>query len=126
MAPLPTRTLLRLHRYVGLLAAPLVFFFAISGIWQVYRLQDTKKDGSYTAPRSLAEASKLHKVERLQPGPAASAYRVAVSATSALIAVSAVLGVIVALRITRPRWLVVACLGGGAAIPLLLYLLAAR
>jgi hypothetical protein len=119
-----TRSILRLHRYLGLFAAPLVLFFAVSGIWQVYRLQDTKKDGSYTAPQSLAEASKLHKVERLQRGPAASAFKLAVSGTAALIAFSTVLGIVAATRTTPAKWLVVLLLGAGTAVPLALYLLA--
>jgi hypothetical protein len=124
MSPLPTRTLLRVHRYLGLVAAPLVLFFSVSGIWQVYRLQDTKKDGSYVAPRSLAEASKLHKVEKVRPGAAASGFRIAVSAAAATIAISTTLGLVVALRITRPRSLAMLLLAAGFAVPLALYLLA--
>ena len=40
---IPTRNLLRLHRYAGLITAPLILFFAISGIWQVFRLHESRK-----------------------------------------------------------------------------------
>ena len=125
MAILPTRTLLRLHRYLGLIAAPLILFFSVSGIWQVYRLQENKKDGSYTAPRALAVASQAHKVERLHAGTATSAFRLAISAAAAVVAITTTLGIVAALRITRPRWLALLLLAAGLAVPLLLYLLAA-
>jgi uncharacterized iron-regulated membrane protein len=119
-----TRALLRLHRYVGLFAAPVVIFFSLSGIWQVYRLQETRKDGSYTAPRVLSEASLVHKVERLEKGPAASAFKLVVSSTAALIAFSTILGIIAGARTTRSKWLVVCLLATGTAVPLALYLMA--
>ena len=62
----PTRTLLRLHRYAGLLVAPMVIFFAITGTWQEFRLQQDSKDGSYQAPPALTAASDFHKAEDLK------------------------------------------------------------
>lgn len=124
MTPLPTKTLLRLHRYAGLMVAPLVLFFAISGVWQVYRLQQDRKDGSYTAPKALAAASDFHKVERLDRGAAAQGFKLAVSASAVLLAFSTILGIVVALRMTRPRWLAILLLVLGTALPVLLYWIA--
>jgi len=119
-----TRSLLRFHRYAGLVAAPLVLFFAVSGTWQVFRLQQSSKDGSYTAPRALHAASDLHMAEDLDSSAAALAFKVSVSAVAVLLTLTTILGIVVALRVTRPLWLAIVLLALGAAVPPLLYLLA--
>ncbi len=121
----PTRTLLRLHRYAGLLVAPMVLFFAVTGTWQEFRLQQDSKDGSYQAPPALTAASDLHKAEHLPRGERASlAFKLTMSAIAAVLASSTLLGIVVALRVTRPRWLAGVLLLLGAVVPPLLYLLA--
>jgi hypothetical protein len=119
-----TRTLMRLHRYAGLMAAPLLFFFAISGTWQIFRLHESRRDGSYTAPKMLSIASDFHKAERMGSSAADLAFKSIVASVAILFALSALLGVWVALRTTRPRWLALALLALGIAVPLLLYLAA--
>jgi hypothetical protein len=119
-----TKTLLRLHRYLGLAVAPLVLFFAVSGAWQLFRVHQSRKDGSYEAPRALAVASDVHQAERLFGRARSLPFQLAVAAAALALALSTVLGVVAALRITRPRWVAVALLGGGVAVPALLYLLA--
>ncbi len=59
----------RLHLYLGCLFAPALLFFAISGAWQLYRFHDSKKDGSYTAPRAVEALSAVHMNSHL-PGNA--------------------------------------------------------
>ena|SRR5437867_1425562 len=120
----PTRTLTRLHRYLGLLTAPLILFFAISGIWQVFRLHDSKKDGSYTAPQTLQKASNFHMAEDVGDSPAAISFKYAVSVAAGVLVVGVCLGLIVAFRLTRPVWLALLLLLLGTAIPLVLYLIA--
>ena len=121
----PTRTLMRLHRYAGLLVAPMVIFFAISGTWQEFRLQQDRKDGSYKAPPALTAASDFHKAEELPRGESASLlFKLTMSAVAAVLALSTLLGIVVALRVTRPRWLAAVLLLLGAIVPPLLYLLA--
>ena len=119
-----TRNLLRLHRYAGLLVAPLVLFFAVSGVWQEFRLQQDRKDGSYKAPPALRAASDLHMAEHLHRDGPSLVFKLSMSAVAVLLAISTLLGVVVALRVTRPRWLAVVLLVLGAALPPLLYLLA--
>jgi hypothetical protein len=120
-----TKALLRVHRYAGLIAAPLVLFFAVSGIWQVFRLQDTRKDGSYTAPKALAVASDLHKAEDLKAaGAMGLAFKVSISTIGVILTTTTLLGIVVALRVTRPRWLAILLLLVGAALPPILYFLA--
>ncbi len=119
-----TRALLRFHRYAGLVVGPLIIFFAISGAWQVYRLQQDRKDGTYKAPVALRVASDLHMAEDLGSSRAATAFKVATVLVAAFLAATTFVGIIVALRMTRPRSLAVALLLVGAAVPPLLYFLA--
>jgi ABC-type nitrate/sulfonate/bicarbonate transport system permease component len=123
MNALPTRQLFKLHRYSGLVTAPLILFFAISGLWQVFRLQEDGKNG-YKAPTALKTASDFHKVEKLGEGKAAIAFRTTISAVAAVLAFGASLGIILGFRTTRPRWLAGLLLTLGIAVPFVLYLLA--
>jgi hypothetical protein len=118
-----TKNLLRLHRYAGLFTAPLILFFAISGIWQVFRLHESRKNGSYTAPQALKEMSDFHKAEGLDK-PKAIPFKYAVSASAAVLILGTTLGLIAAFRLTRPTWIAVLLLFLGTVIPLLLYFLA--
>jgi hypothetical protein len=120
---IPTRNLLRLHRYAGLLTAPLILFFAISGIWQVFRLHEDRKDGSYKAPKAIADMSDFHKAEHLGK-PKTLPFKWAVSAAAVVLVLGTSLGLIAAFRLTRPTWLAVVLLILGTAIPLLLYFIA--
>jgi hypothetical protein len=120
---IPTRNLLRLHRYAGLLTAPLILFFAVSGIWQVFRLHESKKNGSYKAPEALSEISDLHKAEHLDK-PQALPFKWAVSTSAAILILGTLLGLTAAFRLTRPTWLAVLLLFLGAVVPLLLYFIA--
>jgi hypothetical protein len=120
---LSTRALLKLHRYAGLITAPLILFFAISGIWQVFRLHEDTK-GGYQAPQALKAASDFHKAENLNGKPAAVPFQIAVSLCAAVLVFGAILGIIAAFRLTRPAWLAALILLIGAAVPYVLYLIA--
>jgi hypothetical protein len=114
---------MRIHRYLSCFVAPAMLFFAVSGAWQAFRFQDTRKDGSYTAPPILKNLSQVHKAEGIS-GPAATAFR----AGQVLIALSfigtAVIGLVMAFRVTRPLWLVWLCLVAGVVLPAVLFALA--
>ena len=113
------RLLLRIHRYLGCFLAPAMLFFAVSGAWQAFRLHETKKDGSYSAPPVLARLSEVHKAERIS-GTAGTLFRVGELAVAVMFATTAIIGLVMAFRIARPVWLVWACLAGGTALPVLL------
>ena len=117
------KTLLRVHRYLGCLLAPMLAFFAISGAWQALDLHETRKDGSYVAPVALKALSNVHMNKRYS-GVARGIYLVSVLAMSAAFVVAATIGVVVAFRLARPRWLVGLCLLVG--VVLLVYLVAAH
>lgn len=115
----------RLHLYLGCLFAPALMFFAISGGWQLYRLQDSSKDGSYTAPEPLRILSAVHTNSHL-PGKKASEATplqlFSLLAAAGLVTTSA-LGVILAFRFSRRIVTPIAWLAGGVVIPLtILYL----
>jgi|SRR5437867_91540 len=118
------RTLLRLHRYAGLITAPLILFFAISGIWQVFRLHESRKDGSYRAPQTLKTLSDVHKAEHLNGKPKALPFQYAVSISAGVLVLGTLLGLIAAFRLTRPMWMALVLLLVGTAIPVVLYLVA--
>jgi hypothetical protein len=65
----PLKTLLRVHRYLSCFVAPVMLFFAISGAWQAFRLQETRKDGSYRII-GAAWGAPIARVEvRIDSGP---------------------------------------------------------
>jgi hypothetical protein len=113
------RVLMRLHRFLSCVAAPLMLFFAVTGAWQVFRLHESRKDGSYTAPRAVARLSDVHKVGRLA-GPGGTAFRVGIVAAAVIFASTAVVGVVMAIRVTRPQWVAWLLLVAGAVIPVVL------
>jgi hypothetical protein len=113
------RALNRIHRYVSCFIAPAMLFFAVSGAWQAFRLQETRKDGSYVAPRALALLSDIHKAERLS-GTAGTLFRAGQAALAAAFVVTAVLGLVMGFRMTRPRWPFWACLVAGILLPVVL------
>lgn len=115
------KTWMRVHRYLSCFLAPAMLFFAISGAWQAFRLQESKKDGSYVAPALIAELSRVHKAEKLQ-GAAATWFRIGQLVVAAAFCSTALIGIAMAFRMTRPVWLVWLCLLAGALLPALLAL----
>jgi len=85
-------------------------FFAVSGIWQVYRLHEDRKNGSYKAPHALEVASDFHKAEHMLRNPNAGPFKLAVSIAAGVLVIGTILGLIVALRVTRPVWLAIVLL----------------
>lgn len=50
-----------LHLYLGVFAAPVLLFFAVTGGLQTFSLHETPRGSSYTPPAWLAHAAQLHK-----------------------------------------------------------------
>lgn len=78
MSTLPTRQLFKLHRYAGLMTAPLILFFAITGIFQVFRLHEDQKSG-YKAPAILKGVATFHKAEGLSGDARSLGFKVAIA-----------------------------------------------
>ena len=111
------KLIFRLHRYLSVLVAPAMLFFAVSGAWQAFRLQEDRKDGSYRAPVVLQTLSHLHKAEKLSPS-AAVWFRTGQATLAALFLSTAVLGLVMAFRVARPVWPIWLCLAIGVGGPL--------
>ncbi|MFN7942704.1 MAG: hypothetical protein U0X73_14040 [Thermoanaerobaculia bacterium] len=94
-----------------------MLFSAISGTWQIFRQQESRKDGSYQAPLVLQRLSQVHKVVHLR-GAAVPLPRWAGVLAAAIFVTTGILGIMMAVRLGRPRWLPVRLLGLGIAAPL--------
>ena len=56
-----------LHAYIGMLIAPTVFFFAATGLLQIYSLHEAHP--GYTPPSLIEKLSAVHKDQHFVAGP---------------------------------------------------------
>jgi hypothetical protein len=114
----------QLHLYLGCVFAPLLVFFAVSGAWQTFDLHRSRKDGSYSAPPILVRLSHVHQDQSLPPGGSlphhSTPFRWFVFLMALGFVATAILGVVMAFKFTRERWVVWLCLGVGLILPVLL------
>lgn len=105
-----------LHLYLGCIFAPMLLFFAVSGIWQTLGIH----------PWLLQRLSTIHTSHALKAGGSlTSVFMVAfVLVMAASFMLTIVLGVVMAFKHARSRRVVLTCLGAGIALPLALVLLA--
>ncbi len=119
------KKLRELHLYLGCLFAPVLFFFATTGSWQLFALHRGRKDGSYSPPRLVAMFSDIHQYQHLTPAgsgaPTPLRYFV-LAAAIGLIATTA-LGLVMAFRYGRSRTWAVSCLLAGIAVPVAMLLI---
>jgi len=114
------KTLMRTHRYLSCFIAPAMIFFAVSGAWQSFRLHESRKDGSYTAPASLSVLSEAHKAEKLSKTSGLWLKAGEVAIASAFV-VTAILGIIMGVRLSgEKKWAVWALLLAGTLFPILI------
>ena len=105
------------------MTAPLILFFAITGIFQVFRLHEDQKSG-YKAPAVLKGVANFHKAEGLSNEPKAMGFKILIAAAAVVLSFGAAIGIILGFRTTRPRWLATLLLTLGTLLPLLLYWIA--
>ena len=109
-----------LHLYLGSLFAPMLIFFAISGIWQTLD-PDYAKDS-----KVLALLSTIHQSHGLKAahadlsGPVMRGFVVAMASGLVL---TSILGIIMTLKMGRSRNATLACLAFGVLFPLTLTLI---
>ena len=112
------------HLYLGLFLAPLLIFFSLSGAWQALDLHKSPKDGSYVPPSALVQLSEVHVRQRIgtQPGSARSseAFKWMAAAAGIAVTVLATLGLVMAVTMSRRRWLTLTLLAVGIALPVVL------
>jgi hypothetical protein len=121
------KTLRQLHLYLGSLFAPLIFYFCLSGAWQVFRWNDVPKDSPSAMHSVLHELSNPHTHSTLpgrNPKIAHSTFfDIAATASALGMILTALLGVVLAVRFARQPSLVYLCLGTGLFLPLVFLLL---
>jgi ABC-type antimicrobial peptide transport system permease subunit len=103
------------HLYLGCVFAPLLLFFAVSGIWQTLGFQ----------PEFLHKLSSIHTQARWKDGSELGSFplRIFVIFMALGFILSTVLGVIMAFRFGRSRKAAFYCLAAGVAVPAVLVLL---
>ena len=115
-------SLRKIHLYLGCIFAPVLIFLSCTGALQLYDFHESKKDGSYVAPRLLAALGQVHKNQSL-PGDARGSGRtlkIFMLAAAAGLVLTTLLGIMLAFRVSRSAMPVVLCLVTGIALPLAL------
>ena len=119
------KTIRKLHLYLGCFFAPILLFFVASGWYQTMHPDRRKSPGE--AEAILDRMRSVH-ADSLLPSASAAGYRtlpfrVFVAVMAAALITTVLLGIILAVRFSRPKWVVWACLIMGALLPLLLLIL---
>lgn len=116
-----------LHLYLGCIFAPMLVFFAISGIWQTFGLHYQSQPGTLTYLSTIHTSRPfgLKSDTRATPphtwsGPVMRGF---VLAMSGGLVVTTMLGVVMAIKFGRSRKLALACLAFGILFPLTLVLI---
>ena len=115
-------TLRKLHLYLGCIFAPALIFLSCTGALQLYDLHESRKDGSYIAPKMLQSFGQVHKHQNL-PGDArgsGGSMKIFMLAAAVGLVFTTVLGIVMAFRVSRGAGPVLACLAAGIVLPLAL------
>jgi hypothetical protein len=103
-----------IHLYLGCLFAPLLLFFAISGIWQTLGF----------TPAFLQKLSSIHTEHRWKDGTELGSLplRVFIILMAVSFVITTALGIVMAFRFGRSRRAAWICLGLGVMLPSLMIL----
>ena len=115
------KLLRRLHLFLGCFFAPLLLFYVATGWYQTVTLRRNKVPGE--AQDWLGRLRSVH-VDQIYPADSANAYspllfRVMVVTMAVALMATVVIGILLAFRSIRQRWLVWLSLGLGIALPVL-------
>lgn len=104
-----------IHLYLGCIFAPLLLFFAISGIWQTIGLRTPL----------LEKLSSIHTEARWKNGNEWGSFplRLFVLAMAIAFIITTVLGIVMAIRFGRSRKAAYLCLAIGTIVPVALVLM---
>ena len=123
------RQLRRFHTYFGVFFAPLLIFFIGSGWYQLIDRDRLKDPGE---AETLVQKMRVIHTDQIYPKLGArkqgspTAFRVLTMVMSGAILITTVLGIVLAIRSLRPRWMVWVMLGLGLFLPILLLVVAPR
>ena len=120
------KNLRSLHLYLGCIFAPLLLFFAVSGIWQTLGIRSPLLQRLSTIHTSHALKMKVTTHGLNAGGNLSNGFlTIFVIVMSASFILSTVLGVVLAIKYGRNRGAVWGCLAFGVAFPLALVLISA-
>ena len=111
----------QIHLWLGVFFAPLIIFFAFSGMLQTFRWNDSLKDGSYTAPAWIVKMAAVHKNQHLGHGPgefSAMSLKYLVAVMSIGLIITSALGIYMAFKYERRHWLVWGMIIVGIVLPI--------
>jgi hypothetical protein len=116
------KLLRRLHLYLGCFFAPLLFFYVATGWYQTVTVDRRKDLGE--AETWIDRLRSVH-VDQIYPADSAMGYsprlfQILVVLMSMALMATLIIGVVLAFRSMRQRWLVWLALGLGIALPLAL------
>jgi len=122
------KSLRRLHLFLGCFFAPLLLFYVLTGWYQTLSLDRRKGIGE--AETWVDRLRSVH-VDQIYPTDSAAGYsprlfQFLVVLMCVALVVTVVLGIVLALRSLRQRWLVWLSLGLGIVFPVLLLWLGQR
>jgi hypothetical protein len=130
----------KLHLYSGVLFAPAILFFALTGLIQVFDLHKAQPAAGYQPAGAILRLAALHKdqtfalphkadaVGGARPAPrgpkpigwAQALLKGFAAAVAVGLGITTCLGVYMAYRFNRNRWLIWTLLAAGIAVPLML------
>jgi hypothetical protein len=113
----------QIHFYLGVLFAPIIILFALSGALQTFRLQESPKGSTYEPPGWIVRLADIHKDQRAAHGPGSHRSLplqwFVVLMSVGLISTS-LLGIYMAFKFNRDKRVVFGLIIVGFIIPLIL------
>ena len=107
----------QLHLYLGCFFAPLIAFFAFTGLLQTYGLHEAPKNAPQP-PAWIKSLAMVHKHQNLARNEPATAMKFLSAAMAVALTATMILGVVLAFKFGRNQLAVIGCLVLGAVIPL--------
>ena len=123
------RQLRRWHTLLGVFFAPLLFFFVGSGWYQMVdrdRLKDPGEAETLVQKLRVVHTDQVYPKTGALRQPSPKAFRILTVAMSVAILATTLMGIVLAFRAFRPRWLFWLMLAGGVLVPVVLLWLAPR
>ena len=122
------RLIRQIHLYLGCLFAPLLIYFAVSGAWQVFRLNDLPKNEPASEIRTILHALSNPHTHSTLPGAdpkteKSGLFDVMAALAAAGLITTSVLGIVLAVRFAKRPGLAYLALGAGVFVPVLMLLL---
>jgi hypothetical protein len=112
------KSMSRVHLLLGCFFAPALLFFTVSGAFQTLRWHKDVKNG-YQAPEILKVMAKIHKDQKLPDAPGQPwPLQGFVLLMSAGFIFSTGVGLVMAFKYFRPRWVLWTLLMAGVIVPL--------